>query len=91
MADSNPDSLVSVSNALPTVPQSLSIKSMFLKKWANPGLFFCLFSFFSNTNFTEKTLGVSRIRARIVGAEGKHADQLTTTTAPLVANFIVST
>ena len=35
---------------------------------------FCLFSFFSNTNFTEK-LHVS------AGLEGEHADHLTTTTA----------
>ena len=39
---------------------------------------FCLFSFFSNTNFTEKNVGLSGIRTRIV--EGKHADHLTTTT-----------
>ena len=31
---------------------------------------FCLFSFFSNTNFTEKTVGVSGIRTRIVEVEG---------------------
>ena len=49
-------------------------------KWDNQGLF-CLFSFFSNTNFTEKTVGFSRIRTQIVGVEGGHADHLTTTTA----------
>ena len=38
-------------------------------KWDNQGLF-CLFSFFSNTNFTEKTVGFSRIRTQIVGVEG---------------------
>ena len=41
----------------------------------------CLFSSFSNTNFTEKTVGFSGIRTRIVGVEGKHADHLTTTMA----------
>ena len=41
---------------------------------------FCLFSLFSNTNFTEKT-GFSKIRTRIVGAEGEHVDHLSTTTA----------
>ena len=40
---------------------------------------FCLFSFFSNTNFTEKTVGFSEIRTRIVGVEGEHVDHLTTT------------
>ena len=52
---------------------------------------FCLFSFFSNTNFTEKDEGVSGIRTRIVGVEDKSADHLTTTTAQsllsLNANF----
>ena len=42
---------------------------------------FCLFSFFSNTNFTEKTVGVSRIRTLIIGVEGEHTDPLTATTA----------
>ena len=41
---------------------------------------FCLFSFFSNSNFTEKTLDVSGIRTRIVGVEGKYADHWTTNT-----------
>ena len=39
-----------------------------------------LFLFFSNKNFTEKTVGVREIRTWIVGVEGKHADHLTTTT-----------
>ena len=43
--------------------------------------FLLLFSFFSNTNVTEKTVGVSGIRTRIVWVEGEHADHLTTTTA----------
>ena len=47
---------------------------------------FCLFSFFSNTNFTEKMVGVSRIRTRIVRVEGEYADHLTTTTAPIIKN-----
>ena len=33
---------------------------------------FCLSSIFPVTNFTEKTVGFSRIRTRIVGAEGEH-------------------
>ena len=45
---------------------------------------FCLFLFFSNTNCTEKTVGFSRIRTRIVRVEGKHADHLTTTTAQII-------
>ena len=43
---------------------------------------FLLFSVFSNTNFTEITVGVTGIQTRIVNVEGKHADHLTTTTAP---------
>ena len=42
---------------------------------------FCLFSFFSNTNFTEKTVGFSGIQTRIIGVEGEHGDHFTTTTA----------
>ena len=41
---------------------------------------FCLFSVFLKTNFTEQAIGVSRIQTRIIGAEGEHADHLTTTT-----------
>ena len=44
----------------------------FLKKWPTTASF-CLFSFFSNTNFYW-----NRIWARIVGIEGKQADHLTT-------------
>ena len=46
-----------------------------------PRPLFCLFSFFSNTHFTEKTVGFCWIRTRFVGVEGNHADHLTTTTA----------
>ena len=49
-------------------------------KWPTPASF-CLFSFFSNTKFTEKTVGVSGIQSWIVGEEGEHADHLTTTSA----------
>ena len=42
-----------------------------------------LFSFFSNTNFTEKTVSFSGNRTRIVALEGKHVDHLSTTTAKL--------
>ena len=55
---------------------SFLTKCVFFKKWTNPCLFL-FFSFFSNTNFTEKTVGFSGIRE-----EGEHADHLTTTTAP---------
>ena len=51
-----------------------------------PRPLFCLFSLFSNTNFTEKTVGVNGIRTRIVGIEGEHTDHLTTTTALLVVS-----
>ena len=49
-----------------------------------PRPLFCLFSFFSNTNFTENTVDVSGIQTRIVGVEGEHADHLTTSKAKLV-------
>ena len=52
-----------------------------------PRPLFCLFSSFSNTNFTEKTVEVSRIRTRIVRVEGEHADRLTTTTAQFLVRF----
>ena len=50
---------------------------------------FCLFSFFSNTNFTEKTVDFSGIQTWIVGGEGEHTDHLTTTTAPTWAVVMV--
>ena len=39
------------------------------------------FLFFQTKNLQKKTVGISRIRTRIVRVEGKHADHLTTTTA----------
>ena len=48
----------------------------FFKTWANSGLFL----FFSNTNFTERTVALGGNRTQIVGVEGEHADHLTTTT-----------
>ena len=47
-----------------------------------PGPFWFIFRFFQ-THITEKTVGFSRIRTRIVRLEGEHADHLTTTTALL--------
>ena len=46
---------------------------IFLKKWADPGLFLFIIVL-SNTNFTEKTLGFSVIQTWIVGVEGKLTD-----------------
>ena len=51
------------------------------KNGANLGLFLCLLSFFSNTNFKKKTVVFRGIWTRIVGVEGKHADHLNATTA----------
>ena len=63
--------------------------SSYLKN-GQPRPLFCLFSFLTNTNFTEKTVGVSRIRTQIVEVEGKHADHLTTTTAqPRLFNTVL--
>ena len=53
---------------------------MFLKKWANHGLFLIIFVLFKH-KFFRKTVGVNRIRTRIIGVEGEHADHLTTTSA----------
>ena len=61
---------------------SVSRDNLFFK-WANPSLFFCyIFVLIKRTNFTEKTVGLSRTKIRIVRVEGKHAGHLTTTTAP---------
>ena len=43
-----------------------------LKNGPTPASSLCLFSFFTNTNCTEKTVGVSLIRTGIVRVEGKH-------------------
>ena len=51
-----------------------------------PGPLLRLVLFFSSTNFTEKTVGISGIQTWIGGVEGERADHLTTTTA-LVVNF----
>ena len=51
-----------------------------MQKWANPGLFLFIFILFKH-NFTEKTVGFTGIRTRIVEVEGEQADHLTTTTA----------
>ena len=42
---------------------------------------FCLFSFFSNTIFTERKCGRQRVSNSDCRIEGKYADHLTTTTA----------
>ena len=52
-------------------------------QWANPGLFLFI-CVLSKHKFSEKTLGFSGIRTRIVRVEGEHADHLTTTTANLL-------
>ena len=61
---------------------------LFVKKNVPTRASFCLFSFFSNTNFTEKTVGFSKIRTRIVGVEGQRADKLTTATAQVIPIFV---
>ena len=53
---------------------------VFLKNGPTPASY-CLFSFFSNTKFTEKPVSFSEIRTRIVRVEGEQTDHLTTTTA----------
>ena len=45
-----------------------------------------MFVLFKHNFYIKKTVGVSRIRTRIVGIEGEHADYLTTTTAQQFLN-----
>ena len=52
---------------------------------------FCLFLLFTNTKFTEETVGFSGIRTRIVRVEGEHADHFTTTTAQSTQRFLYKT
>ena len=67
----------------------LSIKDIhtYPFKMGLPRPIFVLFSVFSHTNFTVKTVGVSGIRTRIVGVEGEYANHLTTTTALDIPNL----
>ena len=48
-----------------------------------PASFFFIFVLFKHKFYRKKTEGFSRIQTRIVRVECKHADHLTTTTAPL--------
>ena len=43
---------------------------------------------FSNTNFEEKSVDVSRIRTQIIRVEGEHADHLTTTVGTHIRNDV---
>ena len=54
-------------------------KTQVFKNGPTPDSFF-IFVLFKH-KFTDKTLGFSLIRTRIVGVEGAHSDHLTTTTA----------
>ena len=53
------------------------------QKVGQPRPLFVYFRSFQMQIFTEKSIGVSRIRTRIVEVEGEHADHLTTT-RPLI-------
>ena len=59
----------------------------FLKKCRPTEPLFVIFVLFK-LNFTEKTVGFSGFQTQIVGIEGKHADHLTTTTAPRQAIIV---
>ena len=58
-------------------------------KWANSGLFLFIFVLFKH-NFTEKTVGFSGIRTRVVRVEGEQADYLTTIRALKFVYHIVT-
>ena len=72
----------------------MNYKNIFVASDVNQSIFsngstpasFYLFSFLSNINCTEKTVGFSWIGTCIVGVEGEHADHMTTTTASLCAD-----
>ena len=55
-------------------------------QWACHGLFLFIFVLFKH-KFYRKTIGVSRILTQIVGLEGKHDDQLTTTMAHVLSFY----
>ena len=57
--------------------------TFFVFKWSNPGLFLSIFVIFKHKP-KEKTVGVNRIRTRIVGSDDELADHLTTTRALLI-------
>ena len=52
-------------------------------KMGQPRPLFVSFRSFQSQSLQKNTVDVSRIQTRIVGVEGKHADHLTTTTAPV--------
>ena len=52
-----------------------------------PRPLFSLILLLSNTNFTEKTVGVIGIRTQIIIVEGEHDDHLNTTTARQLTMF----
>ena len=56
------------------------------KNGPNPAFFFYILILFKH-KFNIKTEGVSRIQTRIVGVEGKHADNLTTNTVQLSQSY----
>ena len=69
-----------ISNFFKSFSTMLQEHFSFLKNGPTPASF-CLFSFFSNTHFTQKTVGFIGIRTRIVRVEGEHAYHLTTNTS----------
>ena len=54
-------------------------------KMGPPRPLFVYFCSFQTQILQKKTLGFSRIRTRIVGVEGEHADHLVITTAPFLS------
>ena len=53
------------------------------RKMANPGLLLCIFGLFKH-KFYRNTVGVSKIRTRIIRVESEHTDPLNTTTGPRI-------
>ena len=72
-------SSIGISQTEPFVNSELDI-NFFIESFL---FLFFVFSFFSNTNFTEKTVSVSGIRTKIV------ADNVTTTTALISSRLAV--
>ena len=61
--------------------------SVFFFKMGQPRSLFVYFRSFQTQILQKKTVGVSRIRTRIVRVEGEHADHLTTTTTHFLLCF----
>ena len=68
--------------------KKMFINVYYFKQIGQPKPLFVYFSSFQIQILQKKTVGFSGIRTRIDKVEGKHADHLTTTTAPRLKNVL---